>query len=146
MEFALGMRGTGEEEQANGHASGIEACDKRRDGPRWHEGPRSCDIADGLRHGLLHVGAFAEGQLHQRSALNAFAIDCLNARDVEEMILVVIGKESFHLRGSHATIRLRDIDDRIAHLRENIRTHLTERQHEAGQDRDECDDHSEGTS
>ena len=119
------MRGTCKEEQADGYASRIEAGDERRNCPGRHEGPGSSDVANRLRHSLLHVGAFAKGQLHQRGALNALAIDRLDARDVEEVVLVVVGEEAFHLRGSHAAIRLRNIDDGVAHLREDIRAHST---------------------
>src|SRR5258705_6012469 len=75
LKFALGVVGTREEKQANSDASGIEAGNEWRYSPWRHEGPSSRDITDGLRHRLLHVGTFTKTQLHQRSALDALAID-----------------------------------------------------------------------
>ncbi len=37
-------------------------------------------------------------------------LDVLNAGDVEEVVLVVVGKKALHLAGIHAAIGLRDVD------------------------------------
>src|SRR5260370_11744345 len=146
LEFALSMCGTGEEEQTNGYAPRIEARDERRNRAGRHEGPSSSDVADRLRHCLLHVGSFTKGQLHQRGALNALAIDRLNTCDVEEVVVVVVGKEPFHLRRSHTAIRLRYVDDGVAHLRKDVCAHSAKRHDESNQDRDQRDDHSKRAS
>src|SRR5260370_24738339 len=117
------MGGACEEEQPNSYAAWIEARDERRNRAGRHEGSCSRDIANRLCHGLLHVGAFTKAQLHQGGTLNALAIDRLNTRDVKKVVLVVIGEKAFHLGGSHAAIGLRYVYDRVAHLREDIRSH-----------------------
>src|SRR5437867_11579798 len=98
------MSRTCKEEQADRYAPWIKERDEWRNCAGRHEGPGSSDVANRLRHSLLHVGAFAKGQLHQRGALNALAIDRLDARDVEEVVLVVVGEKALHLCRSHAAI------------------------------------------
>ena len=117
-----------EDQLADGHAAGVEARDERRHGAGRHEGARAVDVADGLGHRLRHVGAFVEDELHQRGALDALALDVIDAGDVEEVILVVVGEVAFHLRRVHAAVRLRDVDGRIADLREDIHRHPLHRQ------------------
>ena len=75
------------------HAAGVEAHDERRHGAGRHESAGAVDVADHLRHGLAHVGAGMEHQLHQRRALDALRLDVLDAGDVEEVILVVVRQE-----------------------------------------------------
>ena len=72
-----------------------------------------------------------EHQLHQSRALDAFALHVIDAGDVEEVILVVISEEAFHLRGIHAAVGLRDVDGRIADLREDVDGHALDRQNGA---------------
>ena len=38
--------------------------------------------------------------------------DALDAVDVEEVVLVVVGDVALHLRRAHAAVRLRDVDHR----------------------------------
>ena len=52
-----------------------------------------------------------EHELHERRALYALTFDVIDSGDVQEVILVVIGDEPFHLRRIHAAVRLRDVDD-----------------------------------
>ena len=80
-------------------------------------------------------------QLHEGGALNALALHVIDARDVEEVILVVIGEVAFHLRGVHAAIGLRHIDRRVAHLRKDIDRHALQREHGAQRDRDQRHHH-----
>ncbi len=117
------MRRAAEDQLADRHAAGVEASDEGRHGARRHERARAIHIADRLRHGLAHVGAGMEHQLHERRALDALALDVIDAGDVEEVILVVVSQVAFHLRRVHAAVGLRDIDGRIADLRENIDGH-----------------------
>jgi hypothetical protein len=51
-----------------------------------------------------------------------------DARDVEEMILVVIDEEALHLRRLHPAVRLRDVDHRQIEVREDVHRHPSERQ------------------
>ncbi len=111
--------------------------------PGRHEGARAVHIADGLRHRLAHVGVRMKHQLHERRALDALALDVIDAGDVEEVILVVISQVAFHLRRVHAAVRLRDIDGGIAHLRKDIDRHALHGQDGAERDRDQRDDHGE---
>ena len=80
-----------EHEVADRHAAGVEPHDERRDGARRHEGPRAVDVADRLGHRLGHVGAGVEVQLHQGHALDVLRLDVVDAADVEEVVLVVVG-------------------------------------------------------
>src|SRR5437899_11884512 len=54
-------------------------------------------LGDRLRRGLRHVGAGMELELDERHALDRLAFDMLDAGDVEEVVLVVVGDEPFHL-------------------------------------------------
>ncbi len=73
--------------------------------------------------------------------MNRLALHAINSRDVEEVILVVIRDVPFHLRRVHAAVRLRDINGRIAHLRENIDRHSPRGQHRKERDGDERHDY-----
>jgi hypothetical protein len=53
-------------------------------------------------------------QLHDRSALDVLGLHVLDAGDVEEVILVVVGQVAFHLQRVHAAIGLCDVDGRNA--------------------------------
>ena len=65
-------------------------------------------------------------QLHQRQALDVPRFDVVNARDVQEVILVVIRQEAFHLRRVHAAVRLADINDRQVEAGEDVHRHPPE--------------------
>jgi len=64
-----------------------------------------------------------EDKLHERRALDAFALDVINAGDVQEVIFEVVGEVAFDLRRIHAAVGLRNINGRIANLRKNIDRH-----------------------
>src|SRR5213078_513640 len=81
------------------------------DGAGGHEGAGAVDVADDLGHGLGHVGAGVEEQLHQGDALDVAALDVVDAVDVEEVVLVIVGEQPFHLGRVHAAVGLGDVDD-----------------------------------
>jgi len=107
-----------------------------------HKGAGAGDVAHGLRHGLAHVGARVEDQAHEGGALDALALDMIDAGDVEEMILVVIRDESFHLRRIHAAVRLRDVNGRRSEIRKNIGGHPSQREVRSERDRQHGHHHS----
>jgi hypothetical protein len=104
---------------------------------RRHERARPVHIADRFRHRLTHVGPLVKDQLEEGGALNAFARYVIDARDVEEVILVVISQVPFHLRRVHPAIRLRDVDGRIADSGKDVGGHPLQRQQGAKRDRDQ---------
>jgi signal transduction histidine kinase len=53
----------------------------------------------------------------------------LNSGHVEKIVLQVVDKKSFHLRGSHAAVRLSDVKDRHAEVRKNIARHPLDGEH-----------------
>ena len=59
-------------------------------------------------------------ELHQRRALDRLRFDVLDAVDVEEVVLVVVGEEPFHLRGVHAAVRLGHVDDGHAQIGKDV--------------------------
>ena len=69
-----------------------------------------------------------ELQLDQRDALDGFAFDMLDAGDVEEVVFVIVDDEPFHLRRVHAAVRLGDIQNGHAEIREDVPRHATDRQ------------------
>ena len=129
-----------EDQLADGDAAGVEARDERRHGAGRHEGAGAIHVADRLRHRLAHVGALVKDQLHERGALDALALDVIDAGDVEEVILVVVGEEAFHLRRVHAAVGLGDVDGRIADLREDVDGHALDGEHGEERDGDQRDD------
>ena len=80
--------------------------------PGRHEGPRAVDVADGLGHRLAHVGAGWKKSFMSAAPWIDLRFDVLDAGDVEEVVLVVVGDEPFHLRRVHAAVRLGDVDHR----------------------------------
>ena len=75
-----------------------------------------------------HVGAGMKLQLQQGSPLDGLRLHMLDARDVEEMVFVVIRQVAFHLRRVHAPVGLGDIDCRNAQRGEDVAGHLLQRQ------------------
>ena len=86
-----------------------------------------------------------KNQLHQRRALDALTLHVVDSRDVEKVILVVVGQVAFHLGRIHAAVWLRDIDGRVAYLWEDIDGHPFDRQHRAQRNGDQGDDHRQGS-
>ena len=108
------------------NAAGIKARDERRDCSRGHKGPGPVYVADGLRHGIGHVGVRLKHQLHQRGALDISALDVLNADDVEEVIFEVVVEKSFHLAGIHSAIGLCDVDSSVADDWKDVDAHAVD--------------------
>src|SRR5207247_5484750 len=77
----------GKNQVADRHAAGVEAHDEGRHRPRRHERARAVDVVDRLGHGVGHVGAGVEVELHQCHALDVFGFDVVDAGDVEELVL-----------------------------------------------------------
>ncbi len=59
-----------------------------------------------------------EHELHERGALDVFRFDVLDARDLQDVILVVTRQVPFHLGGIHAAVRLGQKNCRRAEVRE----------------------------
>jgi hypothetical protein len=141
----------GEHEVADRHAARVKPHHERRYGPARHEGAGAVDIRDRLRRGLRHIRAGMELQLDQRNALNRLAFDVLYAGDIEEVVLVVVGDEPFHLGWVQAAIGLRHIQHGHPQIREDVPRHAIERQkprqcgrHDRNQKRDrpsKCERH-----
>ena len=62
-------------------------------------------------------------QLHQRHALDVLRLDVVDAADVEEVVLVVVGDQPFHLLRVHAAVGLADVDDRQIERGEDVDLH-----------------------
>ena len=93
-----------------------------------HKRPGPIDVVDGLRHRLGHIRSRMKEQLHQGSALNVPGLDVVDSRDVEKMVLVIVGQIAFHLRRVHAAIRLSHIDHRQVQAGKDVDSHLPNRQ------------------
>ena len=70
----------------------------------------------------------------------------IDSRDVEEVVLVVVGEKTFHLCRVHAAVRLSDIDSGIADLRKDIDRHALDREYRSQRDRDQSDDDCQRTT
>ena len=69
-----------------------------------------------------------ELELDQPYALDRFAFDMLDAGDVEEVVLVIVDDEPFHLRRVHAAVRLGHVQDGHPEIREDVPGHAIDRQ------------------
>ena len=69
-----------------------------------------------------------ELELDQRDALDRLAFDMLDPGDVEEVVLVIVGDEPFHLRRVEPAVRLRHIQHGHPQVREDVPRHAIERQ------------------
>src|SRR5438105_4824969 len=78
----------------------------------------------------------------QADALDGFRFDVLDAVDVEEVILVIVNQESFHLRRVDATIRLRHVENRHAEIGKDVTWHPIDGDDPGEDCRD--DDHENG--
>ena len=143
LHLALRAGGAAEDQHADGDASGIETRDEGRHRSGRHEGAGAVHVADCLRHRLAHVSALVEHQLHERRALDALALDVVDAGDVEEVILVVVSQVAFHLRGVHAAVGLRHVDGGVADLRKDVDGHALDGEHGAERDGDEGHHHGQ---
>jgi len=142
LNLADALRLAGKNEVADGDAPRVKPGDERRDGPRRHERPRPRDVTDGLGHRLGHVRARVEVELHQGHALDVLRLYVVDAGDVEEVVLVIVGEQPLHLGGVHAAVRLGDVDDREVQVREDVDGHPEEG--EAAPECDGDDEHHHG--
>lgn len=69
-----------------------------------------------------------EKDLHLREALDIAALDVMNARDVQEVVLVVEREQRFHLRRIHAAVRLHHVNHRQIERRKDVDLHPRERE------------------
>src|SRR5258705_4143732 len=122
------LRLAGEDEVADWNAATVEPHHEWRHRARGHEGPGAVDVADRLRRGLRHVGAGMELELDQPDALDRFAFDMLDAGDVEEVVLIIVDDEPFHLRRVHAAVWLGHIQDGHPEIREDVPRQAVDRQ------------------
>ena len=132
-------RRTREHELSDWYATRIESRNERRNSARRHERARTVYIRNDFRHRLIHIRVLMKHELHQGDALDVLRFNVFDASDVEEVILVVIREEAFHLRGIHAAIRLRHINSRITELWKNICRHAANRQSGCEHDREHSD-------
>ena len=128
MHLARAATLAGKDQLSHRNTARVIAHDERRHGARRHEGARPVHVAHHFCHRLAHVGLRVEDQFHERHTLNVLGLDVLDAGDVEEVILVVVGEIAFHLGGIHAAIGLGNIDGGRAQLRKDVHFHLANRQ------------------
>jgi hypothetical protein len=81
-------------------------------------------------------------ELHERGALDALGLDVLDAGDVQEVVLIVVGEKPFHLLGIHPAVRLRDEHGRRSELGKDIDGHALD--HHDGGERDGHDRDQQG--
>jgi hypothetical protein len=55
--------------------------------------------------------------------------DVFDPGDVEEMVLIIVCDLAFHLSGIDSAVRLSDVNDRDAKVRQDVTRHLTQREH-----------------
>ena len=145
LQLGDGARLAGEDELADRHAAGVETHHERRHGAGRHHGARAVHVTDGLAHGLRHVRAGVELELHHRRALDVLGFDVLDAGDVQEVVFVIIRQEAFHLAGFHAAEGLGDVDSGDVQGREHVLGHAVQAEEggeHQGHDRDDQGDRS----
>src|SRR5207244_2125044 len=74
---------------------------------------------------------------HDRHALDVLRFDVVDAADVEEVVLVVVRQQPFHLSGVHAAVGLGDVDDRQVQLGKDVDFHAGESQAASTDDGDD---------
>jgi len=146
LDFGHGAGVTGEDQFAHRHAARVESGHERRHGSGRHESAGAVDIGDGLRHRGGHVGARMELEFDQRIALHRLRFDVLDARDIEKVVLVVVGQKPFHLRRIDSAVGLRDIDDRHAQVGKDVTGHAADEEERAQDDGDQGHDHGDGAA
>src|SRR5439155_15042873 len=82
-------------------------------------------------HRLRHIRARIKLELDDGGTLNRLRLHMLDASDVKEVILVVIGEVTFHLRRVHAAEWLRDVNGGNTQRGENVTWHLAQCQDRA---------------
>ena len=81
-------------------------------------------------------------KLQERDALDVLALNVLNPRDVEEVILEIVGEITFHLLRVHAAVGLRNVDRRRAEVWKNVHRHAS--QSKEGTERHSYHSHHDG--
>ena len=71
------------------------------------------------------------------------ALDVVDAVDVEEVVLVVVGEQPLHLRRVHAAVGLGDVDDGQVQVGEDVDRHAVDGQAAAQRDGDHEHHHGE---
>ena len=143
LHLTRGTIGAGKNQLADGHAACVKSRDEWRHRARRHKCASAIDVADHLRHRVAHVRSGVEHELHQRRALDVFRLDMLYARDVKEVVLVVVRHETFHLRGIHAAIGLCYVHRGRAHIRKNVDGHALHRHISAQRDCEHSHQHGD---
>ena len=87
-----------------------------------------------MRERLAHISSGLEVQLDQPDVLNRLRFDVIDARDVEEVVLVVIRQKAFHLLRIHAAVRLGDVNHRRVEIGKNVDGHACHGDHSAQND------------
>jgi len=146
LDLADGLGVGGEDEVADGDGAGVEAHDEGGDGAGGHEGAGAVDVLDGLGHGLGHVGTGVEEQFHEGEALDVLRLDVVDAADVEEVVLVVVGEQTFHLGGVHAAVGLADVDDGQVQAGEDVDLHARQGEAAGEDEAGEGDEDGDGVA
>src|SRR5205823_9813976 len=73
-------------------------------------------------------------------ALDVARLDVMNAADVEEVVLVVVRQQPFHLLGRHAAVGLGDVNDRQVERRKDVHLHAPVGQRARGDEGDHADE------
>src|SRR5579875_159319 len=121
-----------EDEEAHRHVADVEPDDEGGNRARRHVSAGALHLRHHLRHGIGHIGARLEVDVHDRGAPNRARGDVVDAAYVKEVLLIEGDDVTFHLRRIHAAVRLNDRDARQIELGENV--HLHARQRQKGED------------
>ena len=146
LDFAKRARLAGKDQVADRQRAGVIANHEGRNRAGRHEGASAIHIGNRLRQRLAHVRARMKCEPEQRRALNRFCLDALDAVDVEEVVLVVVRDEPFHLLRAHPAVGLGNINDRADQIRENIDARSQQRKNGRRAKRDDDDDHRDRPS
>jgi hypothetical protein len=84
-----------------------------------------------------------EVELHDRHSLHILGFDVVNPADVQEVVLVIVRQQAFHLRRVHPAVGLADVDDRQVQVREDVDRHPERRQDAPQRHGDDGDHHRE---
>ena len=126
----------------DGYTARVEAGDEGSRSARRHKGPGPVHVGDRFRHRVAHVRSRMELELHDGGALDGLRFHVLDARDVEEVVLVIIREVPLHLQGIHPAKRLGHVNGRDTQRGKNVACHLLGRA--PGAEEDSKDDHQNG--
>src|SRR4051794_29507428 len=111
---------TGKHHIPNRQSSGVVPDDKRGHRSGRHKSACAIHIRDRLRERLAHVCFRMKRQPQESSALDRLRLNALDSVDIEEVVLVVVGEEPFHLLWTHAAIGLSNINDWKIQIRKDV--------------------------